>query len=488
MKTLDVRKIVLIFPPHWDTPAPPLGISYISAFLRCKGFEVKQMDLNHRFRDRYNLSDNDLYVEVKKIISENPDVIGISMGHTNFKYSIKLMKLIKKQIPDVFVIAGGSHISYIGKKIIGDFPDLFDIGVFSEGEETVFEILQKKMNGEKLVNITGTIIRGKNGTAVRNPPRHPLYDVDDIPFPDFDDFPLYEYPLPILPMLTSRGCIKACSFCGFIGSQVAGGYRERSIDNVINEIKRNTDNYKCKIFLVGDALINANPKRLMRLCDRIIKEDINIYWLAEAFPNLNRELCEKMYKAGCRFLWISPETGSSITANKMNKGVALDRAKISIRNAKNAGIFTSVWFILGFPTETKNDLEMTINYARRLKNYIDECSFVPFHLMVGSPAYQSPHEYNIKKIENNRYEMFSSFHREKKMVSKFEIMKYCERLWDEFNLDLRFNFEVEKGIFFERLRFDKRTLLKLISRDHFDKKKREYKYEDLFRKALQDVI
>ena len=485
MNPTDIGNIVLIFPPHWDTPVPPLGISYIAAFLRSKGFEIQQMDLNHKFRYNYQLTDGELSLEVKKLVYKNPDVIGISIGHTTFKYSIKLMELIKKQMPDVFVIAGGPHISYIGEKIIGDFSELFDIGVFSEGEETMLEILQRKINGEKLDNINGTIVRKNNLETIRNKPRQFSCDIDDLPFPDFDDFPLYEYPLPILPMLTARGCIGDCSFCGFNDNQVSGRYRERSIGNVIDEIKRNVEQYKRKIFLFGDSLINSNSKRLAQLCDRMINENMDIYWLAEAFPDLTKDLCEKMYKAGCRFLWISPETGSSITADKMNKGVDLDRAKTSIENAKNAGIFTSVWFILGFPTETKYDVEMTISYARELNEYIDECSFVPFHLMTGSPVYQNPQLYNIKKIEDNRYEMFSSFHKEHKTISKFKIMKYSERLWDEFNLDSRFNFEIEKRIFFERLGLGKKILLKLLSPDYFDKKKKEYKYEDLFREALR---
>ncbi len=487
MNPRDIRKIVLIYPPHWDTPMPPLGVAYITAFLKSKGFEIQQMDLNHKFRYDYQLTDDDLDREVKRIVSKNPDAIGISIGHTTFKYSIELMRLIKKQIPDVFVVAGGPHVSYIGEKIIGDFPEIFDIGVFSEGEETIFEILQKKINGEKLDNIGGTIVRKSNLEAVRNQPRQFSCDIDDLPFPDFDDFPLHEYPLPILPMLTARGCIKNCSFCGFNGSQVSGRYRERSIENVVDEIKRNVEQYKRKIFLFGDSLINSNPKRLAQLCDGIINENMDIYWLAEVFPDLTKDLCRKMYNAGCRFLWISPETGSPITAGKMNKGADLDRAKAAIKNAKNAGIFTSVWFILGFPTETSDDVEMTISYAGELKKYIDECSFVPFHLMIGSPVYQNPQQYNIKKIEDNRYEMSSSFHKEHKTISKFKIMKYSERLWDEFNLDSRFNFEIEKRIFFERLGPSKRILLKLLSPDHFDKNKKKYKYEDLFRKALRGI-
>jgi len=485
INSTNVSKIVLIYPPHWDTPMPPLGVAYIAAFLKSRGFKVQQIDLNHKFRYNHHLTNEDFDFEVKKIVSKDPDVIGISIGHTTFKYSIKLMKLIKKQIPDVFVVAGGPHISYIGEKIIGDFPELFDIGVFSEGEETMLEILQKKINGEKLNNISGTIIRKNNFEAIRNPPRKSSYNIEDLPFPDFDDFPLHEYPLPILPMLTARGCIKNCSFCGFNGSQVSGRYRERSIENVIDEIKRNVKQYKRKIFLFGDSLINSNPKRLAQLCDRIINESMDVYWLAQAFPDLTKDLCKKMYNAGCRFLWISPETGSPITADKMNKDIDLDHAKAAIKNAKNAGIFTSTWFILGFPTETKDDVEMTISYARELKKYIDECSFVPFHLMTRSPVYQNPQQYNIKKIEDNRYEMFSSFHKEHKTISKFKIMKYSERLWDEFNLDSRFNFEIEKRIFFERLGLSKRIILKLLSPDHFDKKKKEYKYEDLFREALR---
>jgi radical SAM superfamily enzyme YgiQ (UPF0313 family) len=488
MTSPDVKKILLLFPPHWDTPVPPLGTSYIAAYLRSKDFEVKQMDVNHTFRYDYHLSDDKLNQVVRKIVSENPDVLGVSLGHTNFQYAIRLLELIKKQIPDVFVVAGGPHVSYIGEKIIRDFPNLFDIGVFSEGEETVYEILQKKTKGEKLHKINGTIHRTNNGRIVKNPPRYPSLDLDDYPFPDFDDFLLQEYPLPILPLLTTRGCLHTCSFCGVHGNQITGSYRERSIENVINEMKRNVERYNCKIFLIGDALINSNPRRLTQLCDRIIHEDIDVYWLAEAFPNLTKKICEKMYKAGCRFLWISPETGSPVTAHMMKKDVDLAQAKTSIKNAKNAGIFISTWFIIGFPTETQNDLEKTITYAREQKEYMDECTFVPFHLMVGSPVYKNPQEYNIRTVEDNRYEMFSSFHKEKKTISKFKIMKYSEKLWDEFNPDARFNFEIEKRIFFERLGFGKRMLAKLLSRDYFDKKKKEYRYEDLFRKALQDLL
>lgn len=488
INSTSIKKITLVFPPHWDTPMPPLGMAYLAAFLRSKGFKIQQLDLNHTFRYMYELTDSNLAPEVNKIISERPDVIGISLGHTTFKYGIELMKLIKQQLPDVFTIAGGPHVSYIGEKIIADFPELFDIGVFSEGEETLLDILQKKLHGESLEKIPGTIMRKNNGGSVRNPPRHHSYNINDLPFPDFDDFKLEEYPLPILPMLTARGCIHNCSFCGFNGSQIAGKYRERSIENIIEEMQRNIERYSQNIFLFGDALINANKKRLAQLCDQIINEKMDVYWLAEAFPNINKDLAKKMYMAGCRFLWISPETGSPRTADKMNKRVDLNQAKDAIKHAKNAGIFTSVWFIIGFPTETEHDVELTVNYARKLKNYIDECAFVPFHLMVGSPIYQNPQKYNIKKIEDNRYETFSSFHKEKKTTSKIKIQKYSEQLWDEFNCDVRFNFEIEKNIFFERLGLGKRLLLKLLVHDHFDKTKSMYKYDDLFRKALQDVI
>ena len=84
--------------------------------------------------------------------------------------------------------------------------------------------------------------------------------------------------------------------------------------------------------------------------------------------------------------------------------------------------------------------------------------------------------------------MFSSFHKEKKTISKFKIMKYSESLWDEFNRDLRFNFEIEKRLFFDQIGLGKKVIFKLICRDHFDKKKRKYRYEDLFKKALQDVL
>jgi len=101
INSTNVRKIVLISPPHRDTPMPPLGVAYFAAFLKSRGFKVQQIDLNHKFRYNHHLTNDNLDLEVKKIVSKDSDVIGISIGHTTFRYSIKLMELIKKQMPDV---------------------------------------------------------------------------------------------------------------------------------------------------------------------------------------------------------------------------------------------------------------------------------------------------------------------------------------------------------------------------------------------------
>jgi hypothetical protein len=79
----------------------PLGVAYIAAFLKSREFKVQQIDLNHKFRYNHHFTNDDLDLAVKKILSKDPDVIGISIGHTTFKYSIKLTELIKKKMPDV---------------------------------------------------------------------------------------------------------------------------------------------------------------------------------------------------------------------------------------------------------------------------------------------------------------------------------------------------------------------------------------------------
>jgi hypothetical protein len=101
INSTNVQKIVLINPPHGDTPMLPLGVAYIADFLKSREFKVLQIDLNHKFRYNHHFTNDDLDLEVKKILSKDPDVIGISIGHTTFKYSIKLTELIKKQMPDV---------------------------------------------------------------------------------------------------------------------------------------------------------------------------------------------------------------------------------------------------------------------------------------------------------------------------------------------------------------------------------------------------
>jgi hypothetical protein len=128
INSTNVRKIVSIYPPHWDTLMLPLSVAYVAAFLKSIGFKTQQIDLNHKFRYNHHLTNDELDLEVKKIVSKNPDVVDISIGHTTFIYSITLMELIKQQMPDVskrMLLKLSSHDYFDKKKEEYKYEDLF---------------------------------------------------------------------------------------------------------------------------------------------------------------------------------------------------------------------------------------------------------------------------------------------------------------------------------------------------------------------------
>jgi radical SAM superfamily enzyme YgiQ (UPF0313 family) len=476
-------KVCLVFPPHWDTPMPPLSIASLTSALRQAGIEVVAKDLNYRYEGGKRFGDAACREAADAIDTCGADLVGLSIGYTNFRNATRLAKALKRSDPARPIVIGGPHVSYLGEEILQHL-DCFDIAVWSEGEAPLVEICRRYEQSRRLPrNIASTIARDESGTVVKYPLAGAGVPLDQLPWPDFDDYDLGDYALPLLPLITSRSCPRRCTFCGVVTNNVFNAYRERSVPNILGELQRNVDRYGVRSFLFGDALLNSNFRRCEALMDAIIAEGLGISWIAEVFPRIDAALASKMHRAGCRFVWVSPETGSSATAVRMRKGVKLDVAATSIRNLHEAGIFTSVWFILGFAGESKRDIDETIAYARALKPWMDECTFVPFGLMRGSPAHRAPEEFGIDNVRDYRFSVYSHFRQLGVDFTERYLYRLVEQLWDEFNAEQQYPFVTEKRLELLDLNLWQRMIYRLTLGDCFDKRKVPYQYADVFRRA-----
>jgi len=420
----EINKVVMFFPPGWESIMPPPGISYIKSFLMNNGYKVNCFDFGVELGGRFfDGSKTKLDSCAKKILSLEPDVVGFTTLQPKLRHvknTLYIVEKIKEQSPRTIVVAGGPHVAYVKEEILKF--DFIDFAVKGEGELGFLNLLNSSELRSKLID---------SRIVLKSPY---VEDLNQLPFPNFDDFNLDQYQLGLLPLSTSRGCKMNCTFCGVRANQVCGPYRERKPSKVIDEIKQDIEKYGKNRFGITDALLNINPRSTRKLCEAIIKNDLEIKWIAGALPHISNEDLGKMYDSGCRLLYLCPETGSPDTAKKMKKGIKLDIAEKTIINAAKKGIVVSAWFIIGFPGETYDDIKYTEKFAERIRPYCLEIVFVPFSFYKGSYIYSNPKEFGIEKFEESPLDINIRKYYGKNILPPSESIRLSLQLWNKYDV------------------------------------------------------
>ena len=475
------NKVVLFSPPGWESIMPPSGISYIKSFLMNHGYDVKCIDFGIELGGRFfDGSRKKLDSCVKKILSLDPDVVGFTSLQPKLRHvknTLSIAEKIKEQSTHTKIVAGGPHVAYVGDELLRF--DFIDFAIKGEGELGLLNLLNSSELRSKLTD----------SRTVLNSPW--VEDLDQLPFPNFDDFDLDKYPIELLPLSTNRGCKMNCTFCGIRTNQIYGLYRERKPYAIIKEIKRDIEKYGKNRFGITDALININPRGIRKICEAIIENGLEIKWLAEAFPHISNEDLGKMCESGCRLLYLCSETGSPNIAQRMRKGINLNVAEKTIINAAKKGIGASVWFIVGFPGETYDDIKLTEKFAERIRPYCLELIFVPFSFYKGSYIHLNPKEFGIEKFEETPLDINIRKYYGKNILPPSEGIRLSFQLWDKYDVT-GYSYP-----FLNHTKEEIEALLKIIPPDKQEevadyimtsKKKEVYEYSKIFNSAFNDEI
>ncbi len=417
------KSILLVQTPPWGFQAAPLGIAYISQYLRTNGFCVNVYDLNIEvynkaqasLRQRWDtnqfeywsmggvLADNyiDINAVVDKILNFNSQIIGFSTSFTSIPLFNEIAKGVRSRSPNTTIIVGGAGPSYFVHRNFFN-RDLVDYFVIGEGELIFYELIKKISQGNSSF-IDNTCVQWKD-----SPEDHALClrskvapVLDELPSPSFEEFDISDYTEDdLLPIITSRGCINSCNFC--CDWSLKKPFRSRTPDMVFEEIKFLLTKYHRKRFEFCDLLLNGHLKNLERLCDLLIEAGSPIHWGGQATvrPDMTKEQFLKLKKAGCGGLTFGFESFSDPLLEKMNKKFKAKDAELAIRYAKDAGIIVEGNLIVGFPGEEEVDVERTIQFLKRNRKYIDRvnslniCSIGP-----GMNVWEKPQDFGIKKDE-----------------------------------------------------------------------------------------
>jgi anaerobic magnesium-protoporphyrin IX monomethyl ester cyclase len=244
-----------------------------------------------------------------------------------------------------------------------------DIVVRGEGEQTILEIASHVADScfNGLHEVAGITFR-ENGQIFQNPNRPFIHNLDQLPFPAYNYFPLRKYRLfgkIALPIITSRGCPFQCTFC--LVPRMAGKvFRARSPRNVVNELEWQRDMHGAGAFSFYDEMFTYDKKRAIEICEEIKKRNINLPWDCQTrVDQISKELLAEMRDANCQLISFGVESGSQKMLDIMKKGTTVEQNERAIRWAKEADLSVALSVVIGYPGETTDTLEQTLDFIRR---------------------------------------------------------------------------------------------------------------------------
>lgn len=343
----------------------PTGLVYVASNLSKDKYKVRILDL---FVER--LSRKRFINTVKDFA---PDYVGISAYTENIVSAFEITDLLKSINDRVKIILGGPHVSALPERTLREKRNI-DFIMAGEGERSFAELLDSLANGSPTENISGVYCRNFNekGEKKKN---IPAYDLDSLRFPDWGLVGCKKYASLInfknhivdLPLITQRGCPYKCTFCYDLhGKRI----RQRSIENILDEIELNMAKYKAKSFTILDEVFTFDRERTMEFCRKIKEKGLNKHLSLGCSTRtdlLDKEMIETMKEAGFNRIMLGIESSSETTLERMKKGIRLDGIRNIIGQLKSKGIITHISVIIGYPLETKKDIRETMAFARRLR-------------------------------------------------------------------------------------------------------------------------
>ena len=345
----------------------PLGLGYLAAWLKRHSYEadILQPEPEQSFDDALTA----------KLESFKPTLAGISVMTPSYPQAVRLCGLIKESDPSRKTVLGGHHISAVGGEALAQAPEV-DFAVIGEGEQTLLELAAALDEGRTdMSDIDGLAWRDADGEIRVNPPREFMTDMDSLPHParelvDMSRFGLHSYidfGKRSATMVTSRGCPFKCMFCS---SWLAMGskYRWRSADSVLAEIRELVEVHKVDHIVFEDDTMTLRRSRMVEICNALIEMPNSPSWYClSRVDTMDLELARLMRKAGCRMVNFGIESGSPEILEKIGKKISLDKAVDAIAACTKAGLRTQCTFIVGFPFDTDETMELTYRAACRIK-------------------------------------------------------------------------------------------------------------------------
>lgn len=348
---------------------PNLSACYLAAYLEKLGHRVKMVDSN-----ALGLSIQDT---IKELADFAPDAVGFSIVTESFLDNLDWIAPIKKALK-VPTIVGGFHLKLYPRESMAH--RCIDYAVIGPGWRTMPELLDAIGDGERNLDRVKGIAYREDGEVVLTGAREDPTTLDDVPFPARHLLPNECYTTiltkhwPITVMLSSMGCLFRCLYCDMTGS-----CHLRDPMRVVDEMEECVKRFGVKEIFIQDETFTLDKKRVMTICGEILRRGLKFDFAIRTRPDrVDRDMLQVMKAAGCIRVNYGFEVADESVAKRVNRRIPLDTMHNAVRWAREAGLMTLGFFILGCPGETEETIKKNIALAVALDtDYVSISKLVP---------------------------------------------------------------------------------------------------------------
>lgn len=402
--------ILLIFPriSFESLPSythPKLGLMYISSYMKKHGYKyIKIIDLD--------LVSWNFDTFCQKVKEYSPDLVGIQCMTTHLESTYRISRFLRESLKNTRIVLGGSHFNSNPDDVFDHFD--VDFVVRGEGEKTFLELVESLDEPSQYRNIKGLIFRNADGSVVKNGRRELDHELDNLPFPDYEDLfeghPFYGPPYSktgrMVTMMTSRGCPFRCAFCdapNIHGSKV----RTRSVDNVIDEIKYLKKRYGIKEIVFKDSNFHMSKKWVAEFADKVTRQNLDISFFANYRAEvISDELVEPLKQAGCFLIFCGIESTEPSVQKILGKNTSIEQILRADESIKKYDIKRMYSFMFGSPGDTEKSLRSYIDLTLKTDPFL--ISINPTIAFPGTDLYDYAVKHNLLRNPKWYYSFISS--------------------------------------------------------------------------------
>ena len=359
---------------------PPLGVAYLAAYMRNRGYEVGIID---GYAIHYTKEEM-----IEKIKEHNPDFLMFGVITASLKITVEWMEYIKSKL-NIKMILGGPHTLSYPKETL-EMYNVVDYIVIGEAWETLPELMESLKSKKDLSKVKGIGYKDREGKIIITAPRPRRTDYwKGIPHPARDLLPNERYSTliskrrPVSTMLTATGCPYKCTYCSTDKTAFYRDYKD-----VVDEMEECADKYGIKEIIFYDETFTINQPRAEKICNEIIRRGLNkrlTFSIRTRADCVNKELLQLIAKAGCVRVNYGIESANEEILHKMKRYMPREKIEQAVKWTQEAGMSPFGFFIIGFPGETEESVKETIEFAKSLDlDYVQINKLTP---IAGTPLY-----------------------------------------------------------------------------------------------------